>query len=104
MQKYICNLLILGLGASSTCLFTPCHAETAVKSNSQSTDNTSSISSDSPSTIKLRDLANSTDSKPTIVSDAVNNSSASSPKITTTKPKLRVPIFSRIFPTSSMQQ
>jgi hypothetical protein len=104
MQKYICNLLILALGTSSTCLIAPCHAQTAVKSNSQNTDNISSISSNSPSSIQLPDLTKSTDSKPTLLSEADSQSSISNANINTTQPKSRVPIFSRIFRSPFMQQ
>ncbi len=104
MQQYISHLLILVLGTSSTFIVTPSQAETPVKTNSQNTENISSISSNSPSTIQLSDFANSNNSKPAIVSEAVNKSSAANANITATKPQPRIPIFSRIFPTPSMQQ
>ncbi|MCF2150929.1 hypothetical protein IQ276_031800 [Desmonostoc muscorum LEGE 12446] len=104
MHKYICNLLMLVSATISTCIITPCHAQTAAKSDSQSTNNMSSVSSNSPSAIQLRDLTNSSDSKPTIISETVSNSSASKANITATQPKPRIPIFSRIFRTPSMQQ
>ncbi|MEH1945118.1 MAG: hypothetical protein V7L01_33555 [Nostoc sp.] len=110
MQQYLSHLLILALGTSSTFVITPCQGQTPVKSKSQNTDNITSISSNSPSAIQLSDFANSTNSKTPILSEAVNNSSgananiADNANITATKPKPRVPIFSRIFPTPSMQQ
>ncbi|MEH2273088.1 MAG: hypothetical protein V7K68_32480 [Nostoc sp.] len=104
MQQYISHLLILVLGASSTFIVTPSQAETPVKPNSQNTDNLTSISSNSPSAIQLSDFANSTNSKPAILSEGGNNSSTTNANITENKPKPRVPIFSRIFPTPSMQQ
>ncbi|WP_334772931.1 hypothetical protein [Nostoc sp.] len=104
MRQYISHFLILVLGTSSTFIVTPSQAQTPVKSNSQNTDNITSISSNSPSTNQLRDFANSTNSKPPILSEAANNSSAANANITANKPKPRVPIFSRIFPTPSMQQ
>ncbi|MGF2037559.1 MAG: hypothetical protein RMZ43_019945 [Nostoc sp. CmiVER01] len=110
MRQYLFNLLIVVLGTSSTFIITPSQAETPVKSNTQNTDNITSISSNSPSAIQLSDFANSTNSKPPILSEVANKSSdanvniADNANITSTKPKLRVPIFSRIFPTASMQQ
>ena len=110
MRQYIFNLLILVLGTSSTFIITPSQAETPVKSNTQNTDNITSISSNSPLSIQLSDFANSTNSKPPILSEADNNSSgakaniADDANITATKPEPRVPIFSRIFPTPLMQQ
>lgn len=110
MRQYIFNLLILVLGTSSTFIITPSQAETPVKSNTQKTDNITSISSNSPSAIQLSDFANSTNSKSPILSEAAKNSSgtnaniADNANLTATKPKPRVPIFSRIFPTPSMQQ
>ncbi|MEH2326144.1 MAG: hypothetical protein V7K32_21820 [Nostoc sp.] len=103
MRQYIFNLLILVLGTSSAFIISPSQAETPVKSNSQNTDNITSISSNSPSAIQLSDFANSTNSKPSILSEAANNSSAANGNVAT-KPKPRLPIFSRIFPTTSMQQ
>ncbi|MEA5624773.1 hypothetical protein [Nostoc sp. UHCC 0251] len=110
MQQYISNLLILVLGTSSAFIITPSQAETPVKSNSQNTDNITSIPSNSPAAIQLSDFANSTNSKPPSLSEAANKSSgananlADNANITATKPQVRVPIFSRIFPTPSMQQ
>jgi hypothetical protein len=110
MKQYISHLLILVLGTSSTFIVTPSQAQTPVKPNSQNTDNTTSISSNSSSAIQLSDFADSTNSKPPILSEAANNSSgananlADNANITATKQQLRVPIFSRIFPTPSMQQ
>ncbi|MBW4425914.1 MAG: hypothetical protein KME50_16055 [Nostoc desertorum CM1-VF14] len=110
MRQYIFNLLILALGTSSAFIITPSQAETPVKSNSQNLDNITSISSSSPSAIQLSDFANSTNGKPPIFSEAANKSSgtnvnlADNANITATKPQPRVPIFSRIFPTPSMQQ
>ncbi len=104
MQQYISHLLILVLGTSSTFIVTPSQAQTPVKPNSQNTDNITSIPSTSPSAIQLSDFANSTDSKAPILSEAANNSSAVSANITATKPQPRLPIFSRIFRTPSMQQ
>ncbi|MBD2681522.1 MULTISPECIES: hypothetical protein [Nostoc] len=104
MHKYIWNLLMLVLATISTCTITPCHAQTPAKSDSQNTDNISAISSNSPSAIQLRDLSNSTDSKPTILSETVSNTSVSQANITAPQPKIRIPIFSRIFRTPSMQQ
>ncbi|WP_375509354.1 hypothetical protein [uncultured Nostoc sp.] len=110
MRQYISNLLILVLGTSSTFIITPSQAETPVKSNTQNTENITSISSNSLSPMQLSDFANSTNNKPPILSEAANNSSgansniADNANITATKPKPRVPIFSRIFPTPSMQQ
>ncbi|MCC5624119.1 hypothetical protein LC574_23650 [Nostoc sp. CHAB 5715] len=104
MRQYFFNLLILVLGTSSTLIITPSQAETPVKYNTKSTDNITSISSNSPSAIQLSDFANSTNSKPPILSEAANNSSGANANITATKPKPRIPIFSRIFPTPSMQQ
>ncbi|MBN3939615.1 MAG: hypothetical protein V7L21_01765 [Nostoc sp.] len=103
MQQYISHLLILVLGTSSTFLVTPCQAQTPVKTNSQNPENVTSISSSSPSANQLSDFANSTNtnSKPPLLSEATNNSSAN---ITASKPRPRVPIFSRIFATPSMQQ
>ncbi|MBD2614851.1 MAG: hypothetical protein FWK04_08710 [Nostoc sp. GBBB01] len=83
---------------------TPCHAQTASKSNNQDTDNISTISSNSSSAKELGDLVNSTDSKPTIISETVTNTSVSQANITAPQPKVRIPIFSRIFRTPSMQQ
>jgi hypothetical protein len=83
---------------------TPCHAQTASKSNNQDTDNISTISSNSSSVKELGDLVNSTDSKPTIISETVTNTSVSQANITAPQPKVRIPIFSRIFRTPSMQQ
>ncbi|MBW4676041.1 MAG: hypothetical protein KME52_19055 [Desmonostoc geniculatum HA4340-LM1] len=104
MHKYIWNLLILVLATISTCMITPCHAQTAAKSDNQNTDNISSLSSNSPSAIQLRDLTSSTDNKSTIVSETVSNSSEAKANVTPTQPKPRIPIFSRIFRTPSMQQ
>ncbi|MEH1983966.1 MAG: hypothetical protein V7L27_32715 [Nostoc sp.] len=105
MQQYISHLLLLVLGTSSTFIITPCQAQTPAKPNSQNIDKITSTSSNSPSTIQLSDLANSTNSKSSIVSEASSsNSSAANANITENKPKLRVPISSRIFPTPSMQQ
>ncbi|WP_292826952.1 hypothetical protein [Nostoc sp. JL33] len=104
MQQYISHLLILVVGTSSTFIVTPSQAETPVKTNSQNTDNISSISSNSPSAIQLSDFANSTNSKPSILSEVANNSSAANANITATKPQPRIPISSRIFPTPSMRQ
>ncbi|WP_143861752.1 hypothetical protein [Nostoc linckia] len=83
---------------------TPCHAQTASKSNNQDTDNISTISSNSSSAKELGDLVNSTESKPTIISETVTNTSVSQANITAPQPKVRIPIFSRIFRTPSMQQ
>ncbi|MFN6500663.1 MAG: hypothetical protein RMX65_027175 [Nostoc sp. DedQUE01] len=104
MHKYIWNLLMLVLATTSTCTITPCHAQTAAKSDSQNTDNISAASSNPPSAIQLRDLLNSNDSKPTVLSETVNNSSVSQANITAPQPKVRIPIFSRIFRIPSMQQ
>lgn len=104
MQQYISHLLILVLGTSSNFLVTPCQAQTPVKTNSQNPENVTSISSSSPSAAKLSDFANSTNSKPPLLSEAANNSSATNANITANKPRPRVPIFSRIFPRPSMQQ
>ncbi|MEH2409417.1 hypothetical protein [Nostoc sp.] len=104
MQQYISHLLILVLATSPTLIVTPSQAETPVKTNSQNTDNISSISSNSPSAIPLSDFANSTNTKPPILAEAVNNSSAANANITATKPQARIPIFSRIFPRPSMRQ
>ncbi len=104
MQQYICNLLILVLGTSSIFMVTPSQAQTPDQSNSQNTNNVSSTSSNSPSAIQLSDFADSTNNKPPILADAANNSSAANANITATKLKVRVPIFGRIFPTTSMQQ
>ncbi|MEH2119335.1 hypothetical protein [Nostoc sp.] len=104
MRQYTSYLLILVLGTSSTFIVTPSQAQTPVKPNSQNTNNISSLSSNSPFAIQLSDFASSTNSKPPILSEAAKNSSVSDANITATKPKPRVPIFSRIFPTPSMQQ
>ncbi|MGJ5630929.1 hypothetical protein [Nostoc sp. CALU 1950] len=104
MKQYISHLLILVLGTSSTFIVTPSQAQTPVKPNSQNTDNTTSVSSNSSSAIQLSDFANSTNSKPPILSEAADNSSTANANITATKPEPRVPIFSRIFRTPSMQQ
>ncbi|MEA5601742.1 hypothetical protein [Nostoc sp. UHCC 0252] len=104
MQQYFCRFLILALGTSSTFMITPCQGQTPVKPNSQNSDNVSSLSSNSPSSVPLSDSANSTNNKPTILSEVTNNSSTANGNITATKPKPRLPIFSRIFPTPSMQQ
>lgn len=104
MQEYISHLLVMVLGTSSTLLVTPCQAQTPIKTNSQNAENVASISSSSPATIQLSDLVNSTNSKPPILSEAVNNPSAANANITANKPQPRIPIFSRIFPTPSMQQ
>jgi hypothetical protein len=104
MQQYISHLLILVLGTSSTFIVTPSQAQTPVKSNSQNTDKTTSISSNSSPDIQLSDFTNSTNSKPSILSEATNNSSAANANITANKPQSRIPISSRIFPTASMQQ
>ncbi|MFN6464282.1 MAG: hypothetical protein RMZ41_021045 [Nostoc sp. DedVER02] len=103
MQKYFSHFLMLALGTASALIVTPCQAQTPVKPNSHNTDNISSVSSNLSSTIPLNDSANSTNNKPTIVSEVSNNSSANT-NIAATKPKLRLPIFSRIFPTPSMRQ
>lgn len=95
---------MLVLATISTCIMTPCHAQTASKSNNQDTDNISTISSNSSSAKELGDLVNSTDSKPTIISETVTNTSVSQANITAPQPKVRIPIFSRIFRTPSMQQ
>ncbi|MEH2063126.1 MAG: hypothetical protein V7K50_12825 [Nostoc sp.] len=104
MQQYISSLLILILGTSSTFIITPSQAQTPVKTNSQNTDKIISISSNSPSAIQLSNFANSANSKPSILSEAAKNSSAANADITVTKPQPRIPVFSRIFPTPSMQQ
>lgn len=104
MHKYIWNLLMLVLATISTCTIAPCHAQTAAKSDSQNTDNISSVSSNSPSAIQLRDLVNSTDNKSTVLSETVSNTSVSQANITAPQPKVRIPIFSRIFRTPSMGQ
>ncbi|MHC5599273.1 MAG: hypothetical protein ACYTXC_25580 [Nostoc sp.] len=104
MQQYIFALLILILGTSSAFINTPSQAQTPVKTNSQNTDKIIPISSNSPSTIQSSDFANSTNSKPSIVSEAANNSSTSNANITATKPQPRIPVFSKIFATPSMQQ
>ena len=104
MRQYTSHLLILLLGTSSTFIVTPSQAQTPVKPNSQNINNISSLSSNSPFAIQLSDFTNSTNSKPPILSEAAKNSSVSDANITATKPKARVPIFSRIFPTPSMQQ
>ncbi|MEH2057415.1 MAG: hypothetical protein V7K97_14885 [Nostoc sp.] len=106
MQQYISSLLILVLGTSATFIITPSQAQTPVKTNSQNTDNDKiiSISSNSPATIQLSNFADSANSKPSILSEAANNSSAANADITVTKPQPRIPVFSRIFPTPSMQQ
>jgi hypothetical protein len=105
MQQNICNLLVIVLGASSAFIIIPCQAQTPGESNREATNNLSSISSDQPPARELSNLAtsNSTTSKPPVVIEA-NNSSASSASITATKPKPRIPIFSRVFPAPSMQQ
>lgn len=104
MQQYLSHLLMLVLGTSSTLIVTPSHAQTPIKINTQNTDNITSISSNSPSAIQLSDFANSTNSKPPILAEVANNSSAGNAKITATKPQPRIPVFSRIFPTASMRQ
>ncbi len=104
MQHYISHLLVLVLGTSSTFLVTPSQAQTPVKTNSQNPENVTSISSSSPSATQLSDFANSTNSKPPLLSEVTNNSSATNANITANKPRVRVPIFSRIFATPSMQQ
>ncbi|NDJ23586.1 hypothetical protein GS682_18475 [Nostoc sp. B(2019)] len=105
MQQYTWNLLILVLGASSTFIITPCHAQTPVESNSKNTNNISSTSSDqAPAIIELSDSASSTNSEPPIFTEATSKSSVSSASIAATKPKPRIPIFSRVFPSPSMQQ
>ncbi|MBN3921866.1 hypothetical protein [Nostoc sp. NMS4] len=104
MQQYISHLLLLVLGTSSTFLVTPCQAQTPEKTNSQNPENVSSISSNSPSAIQLRDFTNPANSKLPLLSEVINNSSTANAKITTNKPQPRVPISSRIFPTASMQQ
>ncbi|WP_193195326.1 hypothetical protein [Nostoc sp. MG11] len=104
MQQHIWNLLILGLGAS-TVIITPCHAQTPVESNSKNTNNISSTSSEQTSTIiELSDSASFTNSEPPIFTETTPNSSVSSASIAATKPKPRIPIFSRVFPSPSMQQ
>jgi len=95
---------MLVLATISTCIMTPCHAQTTSKSNNQDTDNISTISSNSSSAKELGDLVNSTDTKPTIISETVTNTSVSQANITAPQPKVRIPIFSRIFRTPSMQQ
>ncbi|MBE8966489.1 hypothetical protein IQ277_09605 [Nostocales cyanobacterium LEGE 12452] len=104
MQQYISHLLILVLGTSSTFLVTPSQAQTPVKTNSQNPENVTSIPSNSPSATQLSDFANSTNSKPPLLSEAANNSSVPNANRTANKPRTRLPIFSRIFPTPSMQQ
>ncbi|MCW5317492.1 hypothetical protein GTQ43_27910 [Nostoc sp. KVJ3] len=104
MQQYFSHLLILALGTTSAFIIAPCQGQTPVKPNSQNTDNISSISSNSPSAIPLSDFANSTNNKSAILSEASNNSSAANTNITATKPKVRIPVSSRIFHTPSMQQ
>lgn len=104
MQQYISPLIILVLGISSTFIITPSQAQTPVKTNSQNTDKIISISSNSTSAIQLSNFANSTNNKPSILSEAVNKSSGANANITVTKPQPRIPVFSRIFPTPSMQQ
>lgn len=96
---------MLVLATISTCAITPCHAQTAAKSASQNTtDNISSVSSNSSSAVQLRDLVNSTDNKSTVLSETVSNTSVSQANITAPQPKVRIPIFSRIFRTPSMGQ
>ena len=105
MQQYISHLLILVLGTSSTFIVTPSQAQTPVQPNSQNTEDISPISLNSPPAIQLSDLINSTNSKPPILSEAANNSSAAKANITANdEPRPRIPISSRIFPTASMQQ
>ncbi|MDZ8035365.1 hypothetical protein [Nostoc sp. DedSLP04] len=104
MQQYISHLLVLVLGTSSTFLVTPSQAQTPVKTNNQNLKNVTSISSSSPPATQLSDFTNSTNSKPSLLSEVTNNSSATNTNITANKPRPRVPIFSRIFPTPSMQQ
>jgi hypothetical protein len=104
MQQYIWNLLVLVLGASSTFIITPCQAQTPVESNSKNPNNISSISSDPPPAIELSDSASSIKSEPPILTEAARNSSASNANIATTKPEPRIPIFSRVFRSPSMQQ
>ncbi|MEH2066648.1 MAG: hypothetical protein V7K47_00350 [Nostoc sp.] len=104
MSKYISHFLILALGTVLTCIVTPCDAQTVVKSDSQNTNNISSISSSSPSTNQLHNSLNSTNNKQTIVSETVSNSSAPKSNITATQAQLRIPIFSRIFRSPLMQQ
>ncbi|MEH2174947.1 hypothetical protein [Nostoc sp.] len=104
MQQYISHLFVLVLGTSSTFLVTPSQAQTPVKTNSQNTENVTSISSSSPPATQLSDFTNSTNSKPSLLSEVTNKSSVTNANITANKPRPRVPIFSRIFPTPSMQQ
>ncbi|WP_392482429.1 hypothetical protein [Nostoc sp. C110] len=104
MQQYFSHILILALGTTSTLMITPCQGQTPVKPNNQNTENISSVSSNSPLAIPLSDSPNSTNNKPTILSEVSNNSSVVNANIAATKPKPRLPIFSRIFPTPSMQQ
>ncbi|MEH2166193.1 MAG: hypothetical protein V7K41_05880 [Nostoc sp.] len=104
MQQYISHLLLLVLGTGLTFLVTPSQAQTPVKTNNQNPENVTSISSSSPSATQLSDFNNSTNSKPPLLSEATNNSSATNANITANKPRPRVPIFSRIFATPSMQQ
>ncbi|MEH2286548.1 MAG: hypothetical protein V7K79_03750 [Nostoc sp.] len=104
MQQYISHLLLLILGTSSIFLVTPSQAQTPVKTNSQNPENVTTISSSSPLATQLSDFANSTNSKPPLLSEATNNSSDTNANITANKPRPRVPIFSRIFAAPLMQQ
>ncbi|MGV0106758.1 Beta-Ig-H3/fasciclin [Nostoc sp. DSM 114160] len=104
MHQYISHLLVLVLGTSSTFLVTPSQAQTPVKTKNQNPENVTSISSNSLQATQLSDFTNSTNSKPPLLSEVTNNSSATNTNIIANKPRPRVPIFSRIFPTPSMQQ
>ncbi|MCL6754376.1 hypothetical protein KBT16_26740 [Nostoc sp. CCCryo 231-06] len=93
MRQYIFNLLIVVLGTSSTLIITPSQAETPVKSNTQNTDNITSLSSNSPSAIQLSDFANSNNSKPPILSEASNNRHSALQDV--------IHRYSRIFPNNA---
>ncbi|WP_341529221.1 hypothetical protein WKK05_07915 [Nostoc sp. UHCC 0302] len=103
MQQNIFNLLVIILGASSAFIITPCQAQTPGESNREATNNLSSISLDQPPARELSNLATSSSTSKSSIVEA-NNSSASNASITATKPKPRIPIFSRVFPAPSMQQ
>ena len=106
MHQSFQYLIPLILTTTSAFVVTPSQAETPVESQNMSSIS-SELSTDVDKTVpdNSKDLSNSTNQKPNILSENSSNSSTSTAVTTTaTTSNPRIPISSRIFAVPSMQQ
>ncbi|MFN6570129.1 hypothetical protein [Dendronalium sp. ChiSLP03b] len=112
MNQYSYHLLLLVLTAVSAFSVCPCQAKTPLGSNTDQ-NNISPASSEVLTTTDTTDItkssqvdnpASDTNSKQTILSETISDTSSASSTLATTNTNLRIPIFSRIFSVPSMRQ